>query len=70
MRFLTVLSLFVCSNAAHASLLGDEVVFDWGDGCCATSDPALVVDPGVEWVDVDIPGWTAFDVDVDVTANT
>lgn len=69
-RVLTVLSLCVVSNTAHASLLGDEVVFDWGDGCCATSDPAVVVDPGVEWVDVDIIGWTAFDVDVNVTANT
>jgi hypothetical protein len=62
--------LLTLSASAHASLLGDSVVFDWGDGVAATSSPAVVADPGVEWVDVVIPGWDPFEVNVDVTANT
>jgi hypothetical protein len=70
-RALTIALAAMLSLPAQASILGDTVTLDWGDGLAGCLVDAVVVDPGLEFdsVGADLC-FGVFDMDVEVTANT
>ncbi|MFT4623713.1 MAG: hypothetical protein ACI8PZ_002369 [Myxococcota bacterium] len=68
-RILPLIAL-AAALPAHASILGDDIILDWGDGGGGAFAYGTVVDPGVEFADIgDELGFFSFQMDVDVTAD-